>query len=261
LNLNVLPGIRDHLIDTLQDVEDLNKISIWLRSLFSPRNWIVFGIYFGIPYIIALIVAFSLGVGNFVGFGISTLVVIMTLLVGSAFYNIYKILTLPLILPRLKLDLYMSNPANSEVIQRLAQLLNTYLYIYAGYMAIITSVVFLIPVRYLLWIDILSGWLPITAQFLVTQYSFHKIIFTAKWQYLRQLQKEINDSQNVIGKEASDTNITRISQLMDMHGRISATPNSMLNWSTGISFVNQLMFPVLGFLLANFDTFLRWIGP
>ncbi|MFN2150581.1 MAG: hypothetical protein ACK2T5_03215, partial [Anaerolineales bacterium] len=82
-----------------------------------------------------------------------------------------------------------------------------------------------------------------------------------KLQYLRQLQKEINDSQNVIWKKVSEANITRISQLMDLHDRVSATPNSMLNWSTGISFVNQLMFPLLGFLLVNFDTFIRWIIP
>lgn len=261
LNLNVLPGIRDHLIDTIQNVEDLNKISDWLGSLFSPRKWIVFGTYFGIPYIIALIIAFSLGVGNFVGFGISTLVVIVTQMVGSAFYNIFKILTLPLILSRLKLDLYLSNPANSEIMQYLAQLLNKYLYIYAGYMAFITSVVIFIPVRYLLWIDILSGWLPITAQFLLNQYSFRNILITAKRQSLRHLQKEIKDLENIIWKKASEANITRINQLMDLHDRISKTPNSMFTWMTGISFINQLMFPLLGLLIGNIDKLLKWINP
>ena len=261
LTLNILPGIRDHLIDTIQEAEDMSTFSLWLHSLFSPRKWTVFSIYFGIPYMIVLLLVYSLGVGKFVGFGISTLVIIVTPLLGTAFYGVYKIMTFPLILSRFKLDLYLSNPANSEVMQYLVQTLNIYVYIYAGYMAILTSVVVLIPIRYVLWIDILSGWAPITAQFLVNQYSFRKIIFTAKLQYLRQLQKEINDSQNVIWKKASDANITRISQLMDLHDRVSATPNSMLNWSTGISFVNQLMFPALGFLLVNFDTFLRWIIP
>lgn len=261
LTLNILPRFRDHIIDTIQDAEDLNTLSIWLRSVFSPRKWIVFSIYFGIPFTVVLILVYSLGVGNFVGYGISTLVVIVALLLGSAFYGVYKVMTLPLILSRFNLDLYKSNPANSVLIQYLVHILNLYIYIYAAYMAILTSVVVLIPIRYVLLIDILSGWAPITAQFLVNQYSFRKIIITAKWQNLRKLQGEIKDAQNKIWKEASNANIARVNRLIDLHDRINATPNSMLNLGSALSFINQLMFPLVGLLLANIDKFFKWINP
>jgi hypothetical protein len=38
---------------------------------------------------------------------------------------------------------------------------------------------------------------------------------------------------------------------MDYHDRIEATPNSALNFRSGLNFLNSLLLPVLAFLIGN----------
>jgi len=258
---NVLPGIRDHIVDSIQSVEDLNRFSVWLSSFWSVRKWMVFNICFGIPLLIVEIVGETLGSGKFMGFGISTIALMVTLLFVSPFYVIYKMLTLPPLLSNFRLNLYESDPVNSEVIQQLVYILNIYIYYVAGYTEIIVAVIVLHPNMWIIWVNILLGWLPTITQFLVNQYAIRKIIISAKWRNLNRIQEQIKDLQNVNLKEAPEATIARINQLMDLHDRIGAKPNSILSWSTGLSFLNQLMLPVLGSLLGNIDKLLKLINP
>jgi hypothetical protein len=258
---NVLPGIRDHIVDSIQSVEDLNRFSVWLSSFWSVRKWMVFNICFGIPFLIVIIIAESLSVGRFIGFGILTMLLILMPIGVSFLYVFYKILTFPPLLAGLKLNLYESDPVNSEVIQRLSNILNIYLYYVAGYIAILAALFVLYPNIWFIWANILLGWLPTISQFLVNQYAIRRIIISAKWRNLNRIQEQIKDLQNVNLKEAPEATIARINQLMDLHDRIGAKPNSILSWSTGLSFLNQLMLPVLGSLLGNIDKLLKLINP
>jgi hypothetical protein len=258
---NVLPGIRDHIVDSIQDVEDLNTFSVWLSSFWSIRKWMAVNICIGIPCFIVVTIGENLGIGNFIGFGLFTINSLLIPLFVSPLYAIYKMLTLPPLLSGYKLNLYESDPVNSEVIQHLVNILNIYLYYVAGYIAILTSVVVLRPAIWSIWLSILLGWLPITMQFLINQYAVRKIIISAKWRNLNRIQEQIKDLQNANLKEAPEATIARINQLMDLHDRIGAKPNSMLNWASGLSFLNQLMLPLLGLLLGNIDKLLKWINP
>jgi len=258
---NVLPGIRNHIVDSIQDVEDLNIFAEWLSSFWSVRKWMTINICIGIPYLIIIIIAGSLSVGRFIGFGILTMLLILTPIADSFLYVFYKILTFPPLLAGLKLKLYDSDPVNSEVIQRLSNILNIYLYYVAGYAAIFAALLVLRPNLLVIWLNILLGWLPTTAQFLVNQYAVRRIIISAKWRNLNRIQEQTQDLQNVNLKEVPEATLARINQLMDLHDRIGAKPNSMLNWGTGLSFLNQLMLPLLGLLLGNIDKLLKWINP
>ena len=91
------------------------------------------------------------------------------------------------------------------------------------------------------------------AQFIANQYAVRKIIITAKWRKLDELQGQIKELQTVNLKDAPEATIVRINQLMDLHDRISGKPNSILNWNTGFNLLNQLMLPLLGVLLGNID--------
>jgi hypothetical protein len=261
LTYNVLPGIRDHIVDSIQDMEDLNIFSEWLSSFWSVRKWMIINICIGIPYLIVIMIAESLSVGKFIGFGILTMLLILMPIADSFLYVFYKILTFPPLLAGLKLNLYESDPVNSEVIQRLSNILNIYLYYVAGYIAIVAALFALRPNIWFIWINILLGWLPTTAQFLVNQYAVRRIIISAKWRNLNRIQEQIKDLQNVNLKEVSEATIARINQMMDLHDRIGAKPNSMLNWGTGLSFLNQLMLPLLGLLLGNIDKWLKLLNP
>jgi hypothetical protein len=112
-----------------------------------------------------------------------------------------------------------------------------------------------------LWGCLFVGWVPTILQFLVNQYSIRKMIMTAKWESLNQLQIQIRQLRNSNLTNGPDTTVTRLNQLMDLHDRISAKPNSILNWGTGISFLNQLMLPLLGLLLGNIDKILKLLNP
>ena len=82
------------------------------------------------------------------------------------------------------------------------------------------------------------------------------IVTTAKWQTLNELQAKISKLRteaNPADKEA----IEAINRLMDLHDRVRATRNSTLNLRTGLDFLNQLMLPLLAFLLANIDRLLE----
>jgi len=48
---------------------------------------------------------------------------------------------------------------------------------------------------------------------------------------------------------------------MDMPDLISKKPNSALIWGTGLSFLYQLMLPLLGLLLGIIDKLLNLLKP
>ena len=64
---------------------------------------------------------------------------------------------------------------------------------------------------------------------------------------------KLRTEANPADKEA----IEAINRLMDLHDRVRATRSSTLNLRTGLNFLNQLMLPLLAFLLANIDRLLE----
>jgi len=258
---NVLPGIRDELVDSIQSIEDLDKLQSWMNAFWSLRKWLAFVVWCGLLYGIVSTIGFSLSLGSFLGFGLTTL----TFSVGPFFVIpllvIFYMLTLPSQLADYHLNLYESDPANSEIILRLNNTLNVYLYILAGYVAISTALISLNPATtWFVFVIILIGWIPTILQFLINQYAMRKIIITAKWGILNRLQAQIKEVQKNKLIDVADTTLALLNQLMDLHDRISAKPNSILTWGTGLSFLNQLMLPLLGLLLGNLDKLLKLLA-
>ena len=118
------------------------------------------------------------------------------------------------------------------------------------------------PITYWwIWGSVIVGWLPTISQFFINQYVIRKIIVNAKWSVLNQLQEQIVDLQTKKIRESPEIAIKQINELMDLHDRIRSKPNSMLNLGTGISFLNQMMLPLLGLLLGNVDKLLNLLKP
>ncbi len=259
---NLLPGIRDHIVDAILTVEDLDKLKKWLAGFWSVRSWLTFTICAGILTSIAFIVGISYSIGEYIGVGLT----IVTFSVGpffiGAFYILLNMLALPPQVATYQIKIYDLDPAHSEVVQRLASIFNIYLYIVAGYVALGTTLTSLNPIiSWWVWGSLLVGWIPTISQFMVNQYSVRKIIVNAKWTVLNQLQEQIIDLQTKDIRNSPETTVKQINALMDLHDRIRTRPNSMLNWGTGLSFLNQLMLPLLGLLLGNMDKLLKFINP
>ncbi len=258
---NLLPGIRDDIVDSILNVEDLIRMEKWLKDVWAFRKWLIFSLTFGFFVSIVFIVILSFANGSFIGIGLAVLTFSVSPFYVGPLYIIFRTITLPAILSKCELRLYESDPANSEVIQRLVYILNVYTYYIAGYVAAGTAIAALNPgTTKLVWIFIFIGWTPTIMQFLINQHAVRKIISTAKWRSLNHLQGQIKELQNNNLKDAPETTIARINQLMDLHDRISAKPNSALNWGTGLSFLNQLMLPLLGLLLGNMDKLLKLLA-
>ncbi len=258
---NLLPGIRDDVIDSILTVEDLNRLGKWLNEFWSIRKLIIFSLVVGVLIAIAFIVTMTLASGGFMGFGLTVLTFLVAPFYVSPLYIIFHTITLPTLLAGFQLRLYEPDPINSEVIQRLINFLNIYVYWVAGYTAVGTALLSLNPITsQAVWIALFIGWVPTTIQFLTIQNALRRIIITSKWQNLNKLQAQIKELQNANLVKASDNTITRLNQLMDLHDRLRAKPNSILNLSTGLSFLNQMMLPLLGLLLGNIDKILRLIN-
>ena len=142
------------------------------------------------------------------------------------------------------------------------RILNIYLYYVAGQAAIGTALASMVPIlRVWVYYVVLIVWVPTALQFVANQSAIQKIIVNAKLQTLKRLQAQIRALQNSDLGAAPDAAISRINQLMDLHDRIKAKPNSILNLSTGLSFLNQMMLPLLGWLLGNIDKLLGLLNP
>ncbi len=258
---NVLPGIRDYIVDSIQHVQDLDKLKKWLTGFCSVRGWLSFSVIVGILTATIFTIGVSLSIGKFIGVGLTVITFSVGLFYLSPLYIIFYIFLLPPQLAQYHLNTYESDPVNSEVIQRLISILNTYLYLVAGYVAVGTTLISLSPATvWWVWGSIPVGWIPTILQFLINQYYIRKIIITAKWHNLNQLQSQIVALQKKNMCTEPEATINRINQLMDLHDRISARPNSVLNWSTGLNFLNQLLLPLLGLLIGTINEILKFLN-
>lgn len=259
---NLLPGIHDHIVDAILIVEDLERLKKWLAGFWSVRSWLSFTIITGIITAIAFTIGTSYRVGEFIGFGLTIMTFSVAPFFIGAIYILIYMLGLPPLVASYQIKIYDLDPAQSEVIQRLSSTLSRYLYLVAGYVTIGTTYSSLNPIiSWWVWGSLLFGWFPTISQFLVNQYFIRKIIIDAKWVVLNQLQQQITDLRNNNIGDSPEATVKQINALMDLHDRIRAKPNSMLNWGTGLSFLNQLMLPLLGLVIGNFDKLVKVINP
>ncbi len=261
LEYNILPSIRDYIVDVLQTVDSVKRLDEWFSPLISIPKWSIFLVGSGFFYALVLSVFETRVAGRSIGTGLIIGNFLFGAVLNIGLYIILRMLTFPIELANCQLHIYESDPANSEVVQRVTYFLTVHIYIIAGYFAIGTMLGALIPeLSWTVWLYIFLGWTPTIIQFLVNQYAIRKIIIGAKWKNLNRLQTRIQELQKDALTDAPDKAITQLNQLMDLHDRISAKPNSALNWGSGLSFLNQLLLPLLGLLLGNMDKLLKLIA-
>ncbi len=248
-----LAVMRDHLVDAIESTGDLADLRRWWADGECIRKSLAIIIPFSVAWCIVSTLLFSLFWRRFIGFNLTLGTLVCGFLMGMLLYYLLWALHLPPRLSRYHYRLYEVDPINSEVVSYLARMLNRYVFIIAIYVAFATLIAAYINVA--AWSAVLLvpiAWIPLILQFISNQTALNQIVATAKWKTLNELQAKIRKLRTEANLTDKET-VEAINRLMDLHDRIKATRNSTLDLRTGLSFLNQLMLPLLAFVLANVE--------
>ncbi|CAG1016341.1 hypothetical protein ANAEL_05567 [Anaerolineales bacterium] len=255
----IIKNIDGFLIEAIESIDDLNDLQQWLESGWTLQKPIGIAIGVAIAWPLISTSWLSLAFGMFIGIGFIIAAIFVGGILGIALYYLVWIIKLPLHLGGYKYKLHEVDPVHSEVIGHLTHMLSGFIYSVAAYFALITMADVLTggPAAQVVVIILALGWSIITTQFIVNQRALGKIVSTIKWKTLNEIQSEIRvlrTSGKLTEKETTDA----INRLMDLHERIRNTQSSPLDLKAGLNFLNQLMLPLLGFMLANLDKILKF---
>lgn len=249
-------NVRDFVVDSIKSSDDLSMLDHALSKFWSIKSAWLFGLVFGLILATAIVKFTSDSTGSFVGVGITVTTILASTLNGVVVYYVFQMLFLPWSLSQYHYELHEPNPSHSVVIIQLSDSFNAYTYILAIYAAIFTLWVGSNPITASSnAIVLFTNWLPLVAQFIGNHMSMSKIIRTAKWENLARIEHQIRSLQNESsGKDSKSSKL--ITELSDYHERVSKTPNSALDIGTGLSFLNQLLLPLLAFGITNWNKIL-----
>jgi hypothetical protein len=243
----------------MKDASDLSSLHRILSNLWSVRRSWSFGVSFGLILTFALVKLTSNALGGFIGIGATISSLLASILNGIVLYKIFLMLILPWSLSQYHYELHEPNPSHSMAIRHLAYSLNTYVYVVAGFTAAFAVWVGSSPITSSSnAVMLVTNWFPIVAQFVSNHVAMARIISSAKWESLAKVESQIRLLQsqtNASDKKTSEL----ISQLSDYHDRISKSRNSALDIGAGLSFLNQLLLPLLAFAITNLNKILDFL--
>lgn len=244
-------------IDSILSESDLDNLKDWLEKRYwNIRLAKVYMLLFAVFWCIAFSVASSLYLGRFIGIGLLSGTIVFGLMAGASYGYVAQLVQFTGIIGKYKFELFELAPARSEVIIHLKKILNTLIYLMTGYFLICT-----LANAFNIWatLIILSlGWTPTILLFVLYQNSLRQIITSSKWNYLKKIQSRMMGLSKLNGNDKEK--IESIKLLMDFHEQIRLTPDSALDTRSVLTLLNQLMLPLLGFLLANIDKIINLLN-
>jgi hypothetical protein len=251
-----LGNMRDHVVDSITNASDLSSLHRFLSKLWSVRRSWAFGLTFGVIVTVVVVNLTSASFGSYIGVGATITSLIASILNGIVLYYVFQMLLLPWTLSQYHYELHEPNPSHSIAIRHLAYSLNTYVYVVAAFTAAFTLWVGSNPITASSnMLVLITNWIPLSAQFISNHVAMARIIGAAKWEILNRVEKEIRllqSKSNSIDNKTSEL----IFQLSGYHERISRSRNSALDIGAGLSFLNQLLLPLLAIAITNWNDIL-----
>lgn len=250
-NLNVLSRLKRKIIPCIVSRQDRASLMSCVQLAIRPKAVPVFVLSTAIG--VTAVIGGTLAYGRNPGFALPLSATIGGMFAGIGVYYMTWTLHLTRRLGSFKFAMNEFTPGSSKIIHEILGMLNAHLYTIALFMAAVTIVnSFDRFTVWFVWVDVVIGWLPITAQFFLTQQAVGEIIANAKWDALEQIQSEIRNLKN--NGQLKDKETTEaINRLLDLHDRIQKTRSTTLNFRAGLNFLNQLMLPVVGWLIGNIE--------
>jgi hypothetical protein len=247
------------MLDATESVASIVDFRKWLVRACDQRLQLVVAIAGGIALGAYLMVVTNTLVGH-IGFGIAVFTCVVGMFGALFVFLVFVAVDLSLRLRRYELRLFAADPSASEVISRLSGLLSLGVYLTAAYFALLTFIVAsggLLPTFAPILIML---WLPIIAMFVLNQTSLASIIRRVKWKTLNGIQAQVAALQTAENYSSQET-MEAINRLLDYHDRVKDTRGSALDLRATLNFLNSLLLPLVGFLLAKVDRVLAIFRP
>lgn len=259
ININIFGYLKRKIIPSIASEKELVDLRNCVQ-LATTHKYIPSILLLGIAVGLIAFIGGTLAYGSNPGYGLPISAIFFGIFGGISLYYLIWVMKLTLLLSSISFSINEFMPVSSKIIYDISGMLNTHLYIVALFTAIVTTIDSLDKLTaWFVWIDILFAWLPISAQFFLTQNTIRKIIANAKWTVLEQIQSEIRAlkiSGHLNDKDTTDA----INRLLDLHDRIEKTRDSTFDFKSGLDFLNQLMLPVAGWIIVNVEKLLSLIN-
>jgi hypothetical protein len=250
--------ICDHIIDNIEDGKHLEDLRAFAVEYLGNRQWMLsYALFASIIWSIISISIFSVFNHGFIGIVHSIDLWIFGFCgPGLGLYFVQVLIQLPNRLGNYRYKVYELNPAQSEAINHIATLFTRPFLAIAIYLAVCTFVAGLFSG--FLWVIalVILFWIPMIVEFINGQNAINKIISAAKWQALNRVQEKIRKHQGSADFDAPG-NIESLNKLMDLYERIYSTSSFKLTIKSTLEFLNQLLLPLLAFLVSNFDKVIK----
>ena len=111
--------------------------------------------------------------------------------------------------------------------------------------------------NWVILIIIMIFWVPLFIQFINSQSAINNIVITEKWKTLNELQEQIHKYKNNINSDSSE-NFDTINNLLDLHEKVFNSSNIKLVVSSTMGFINQLLLPLIAFIISNYESVLAF---
>jgi len=256
----VLAFTRDHIIDNLVEDKELEDLRVFfLHRLGNRRALLTYALFTSVIGSIIAISIFSYFNDGFIGLSLAIDIWIWSFCApGIGFYYILILMQLPSHMGNYHYQVYELNPAQSEVVNHIATLFTRPFWGIAIYLAFCTCIASLFSeFLWVVFVLVTVFWIPLVIQFINSQNAINKIILSAKWQALNKLQEQIHKHQKAANLDMPGS-IESLNKLMDLYERVYSTNSFKLTIKSTLEFLNQLLLPLVAFLISNYDSVLKF---
>jgi hypothetical protein len=270
----VMAGIRDvthrtwttfqeSTIEALLSTQGLDALQQWVAASCNLKRQVVFGLLFTLFWAPLFVCFFFVKLGGFIGVGATILTSINTFFLAHMIYWGMAFFRLLPILGQQHYKVYAFDPSSSNFVQQTSDTFEAAVFL-VSISAALFSLAF-IPSRggapfariiSIFWL--LVSWGLIGGLFLGAQVQLGRIIGRAKQETLSGIQARVEALYAGMENPDRDT-LATIEKLMELHDRVKATNNWAVSFREGLRFLNSLLLPLLGFILANMDLVGRFL--
>jgi len=262
IHARFLTLVSQTVTDNITNSDAVEDLHSWLRTVFSLKTQLVITV---IPGTVAACVSAYL---TYRSWGIvptpeGLLFSVLCGIEGAVYLCTgYAIMAFPHRLSHYPLTLYAINPSDSELIERLSDLLNLNILFFGLYASGLTFVLWTFNIfRLDTTIIMLSiQWFLTALFFTIGQYTMSNIIVRTKRKKLNEIQARIV-AIDTHGDLANKETMEALQRLIEYHDRIAHTRNSALDVSSILRFLQSLLLPLLASIVTNINELIELFTP